>query len=143
MMRSLHSMATALAVAVIATLGQSARAQHEHAEHFMKCAKVCNDCQLQCDSCFKHCLTLLADGKKEYTELAQLCADCPECCKTCSTQHAPLAANAQLARPLTVARGDGGHDRNGSDGDTFMNTFQCIPDQLRRGTATAATETHS
>ena len=25
---------------------------HEHAEHFMKCANVCADCQLHCDSCF-------------------------------------------------------------------------------------------
>ena len=55
----------------------------------MKCAKVCNDCQLQCDSCFKHCLTLLDDGKKEYAKLAQLCADCAECCKTCSTLRPP------------------------------------------------------
>ena len=81
-MRNLYWMATALAVAVIAPLGPSARAQHEHAEHFLKCAKVCADCQLQCDSCFKHCLTLLADGKKEHAKTAQLCADCGECCKT-------------------------------------------------------------
>ena len=94
MMRSLYSMATALAVAVIAPVGQSARAQHEHAEHFTKCAKVCADCQLQCDSCFKHCLTLLADGKKEHGKTARLCADCGECCKTCSTlcaRESPLS----------------------------------------------------
>ena len=94
MMRTYYLMATALAVFVIAPVGQSAYAQHEHAEHFMKCAKVCADCQLQCDSCFKHCLTLLADGKKEHAKSAQLCADCAEFCKACSTlcaRQSPLA----------------------------------------------------
>ena len=85
MMRSLYMMATTLVVAVLAPLGQSARAQHEHAEHFVKCAKVCADCQVQCDSCFKHCLTLVTDGKKDHAKTAQLCVDCAECCKTCST----------------------------------------------------------
>src|SRR6516162_122471 len=85
MLRTFSLMAATLAIAVVAPVGQSARAQHGHAEHFLKCAKVCADCQLQCDSCFKHCLTLLADGKKEHAKTAQLCADCGECCKTCST----------------------------------------------------------
>jgi hypothetical protein len=94
MMRTFSSMTTALVVAVIAPLGLSARAQHEHDEHFTKCAKTCADCQLECDSCFKHCLTLLTDGKKEHAKTAQLCADCAECCKTCSTlcaRQSPLA----------------------------------------------------
>ena len=97
MMRNFCWMATSLALAVIAPLGSSARAQHEHAEHFMKCAKACADCQLQCDSCFKHCLTLLTDGKKEHAKTAQLCADCAECCKTCSTL---CARQSPLARPM-------------------------------------------
>src|SRR5260370_17078354 len=96
MSRTFYLMAATLAVAVVAPVGQSARAQHEHAEHFLKCAKVCADCQLQCDSCFKHCLTLLADGKKEHLKTAQLCADCPECCKTCSTL---CARPSPLPRP--------------------------------------------
>src|SRR3954471_11871572 len=50
LMRPFSLMATALAVAVIAPPGSPARAQHEHAEHFMECAKACADCQLQCDS---------------------------------------------------------------------------------------------
>jgi hypothetical protein len=70
-MRTFYMMAATLAIAV-APLGQSARAQHEHAEHFTKCAKVCADCGIQCDSCFKHCLTLTADGKKEHAKTAQL-----------------------------------------------------------------------
>ncbi len=80
--------ATAIGLGAVSTADaqeKSAHGEHEHAEHFMKCAKVCADCQLQCDSCFKHCLTLTADGKKEHAKAAQLCIDCAECCKTCAT----------------------------------------------------------
>src|SRR5260370_3749406 len=97
MLRTFYLMAAALAVAVVAPVGQSARAEHEPAEHFLTCAKVCADCQLQCGSCFKHCLTLLADGKKEHAKTAQLCADCGECCKTCSTL---CARESALTRPV-------------------------------------------
>ena len=93
MLRPFYLMAATLAI-VVAPVGPSARAQHEHAEHFMKCAKANADCQLQCDSCFKHCLTLLADGKKEHAKSAQVCADCAECCKAYSTlcaRQSPLA----------------------------------------------------
>ncbi len=85
-----------MAIAV-APIGQSARAQDTHTAHFMKCAKVCGDCQLQCASCFKHCLTMLTDGKKGHAKTAQLCADCAECCKTCSTL---CARESSLARPM-------------------------------------------
>ena len=97
MMRPFTCLATALAVAVIASLGQSARAQHEHDEHLTKCAKVCADCQVQCDSCFKHCLDLVAGGKKEHAKTAQLCVDCGECCKACATL---CARQSPLARPM-------------------------------------------
>jgi hypothetical protein len=93
MLRTFSLIAATLAIAV-APMGQSASAQHEHAEHFLKCAKVCADCQLQCDSCFKHCLIMTASGKKEHAKTAQLCADCAECCKTCSTlcaRQSPLS----------------------------------------------------
>ena len=86
--------ATAVGLALFSPLGSPARAQHEHDEHFTKCAKTCAHCQIECDSCFKHCLNLLADGNKEHSKTAQLCADCAECCKTCSTlcaRKSPLA----------------------------------------------------
>lgn len=89
--------ATAIGLGAVSTADaqeKSAHVEHEHAEHFMKCAKVCADCQLQCDSCFKHCLTLTAEGKKEHAKAAQLCVDCAECCKTCSTlcaRQSPLS----------------------------------------------------
>ena len=56
-----------------------------HERHFAACAKINADCALQCDMCFKYCLTRLADGQKEHAGSARLCADCAECCKLCAT----------------------------------------------------------
>ncbi len=53
MLRNFSLMVATLAIAVA---GQSAYAQHEHVERLMTCAKASADCQLQCDSGFKHCL---------------------------------------------------------------------------------------
>jgi hypothetical protein len=96
-MRTLSWMATVLAIALIASLRPSAGAEHEHAEHFLKCAKTCADCQLACDSCSTHCLGLLAEGKKDHAATAQFCADCADCCKTCSSL---CARESPLARPM-------------------------------------------
>lgn len=52
---------------------------------YMACARACADCQLRCDSCFKHCLGLMAAGHKEHSRSAELCADCAECCKLASS----------------------------------------------------------
>lgn len=82
---------------VVAAVGQVGGANNPHAEHFKKCADVCADCQVTCDACFKHCLTLLSKGGKEHAETAQLCADCAECCKlaaTLSARQSPLAGPA-------------------------------------------------
>ncbi len=70
---------------------------HEHGAHFMKCAKVCADCQLQCDACFMHCRLMLENGKKEHAKTVQTCADCGECCKVSSTlcaRQSPFSAHA-------------------------------------------------
>jgi hypothetical protein len=72
-------------------------ADHAHAEHFMKCAKACAECQLECDSCFTHCVSLLGEGKKEHAATAQLCADCSACCQlgsSLSARQSPLAGPA-------------------------------------------------
>ena len=94
MLHSPFLMSAALAATVISANGSTARAADNHADHTTKCAKVCADCQVQCDSCFSHCLALVADGKKEHAKTAQLCVDCAECCKTCATlcaRQSPLA----------------------------------------------------
>jgi hypothetical protein len=72
MMLRCSLMAAALTTVVLVSGRSSARGVDDHAEHMMKCAKVCAECQVDCDSCFKHCLTLLADGKKEHAQTAQL-----------------------------------------------------------------------
>jgi hypothetical protein len=84
-------------MAVIFSVRPAAATQHEHDEHFMECAKACAECQLQCDSCFKHCLSLLANGKKEHLRTAQLCADCGECCRLAATLAARQSSLAGLA----------------------------------------------
>ncbi len=84
-------------VMTFALAGQVGGGNEDHAEHFMQCAKVCANCQLTCDSCFKHCLTLLGEGQKQHALTAQLCADCSECCKLASTlsaRQSPLAGPA-------------------------------------------------
>jgi hypothetical protein len=63
---------------------------------YMTCARACADCQLQCDSCYKHCLGLMAHGK-EHAKTAEFCNDCAECCKlgaTLSARRSPLAGHA-------------------------------------------------
>lgn len=49
------------------------------------CAKVCLDCQLECDACFSHCVSQMASGSSEHAATVQLCADYAECCKACAT----------------------------------------------------------
>ena len=68
-----------------------------HAAHFTHCAKVCADCQLQCDLCLNHCLDLLGQGHKDHAHSARMCGDCGELCKVgaaLSARHSPLAAHA-------------------------------------------------
>ena len=94
MNRTFGFLVVALTVAIIAPLGLSANIQNGHAEHFAQCAKACSDCQLQCETCCKHCQELVADGKQEHGTMAKLCADCGECCKTCAllcSRSGPLA----------------------------------------------------
>lgn len=70
--------------------------QHE-SSMMKKCAQVCSACQIECDSCFQHCLQMLAEGKTAHKETAQLCLDCGECCKACATL---CARNSPLAKPM-------------------------------------------
>lgn len=70
--------------------------QHEDSK-MRKCAEVCAACQVECDSCFDHCLKMLSEGKKEHQATARMCTDCAECCKTCATL---CARNSPLAQPM-------------------------------------------
>ncbi len=95
MCRTLLAVLTTLAAltAVVAGSTTTVRLDHEkeHGAHFMKCAKVCADCQLQCDMCFTHCRHMLENGKKEHAKTVQTCADCAECCKLSATLCARMS----------------------------------------------------
>lgn len=89
-----------LAVATAGFAGSfngQATAADQHGEKMMKCAKVCSECQLECDACFRHCLALLTESKHEHEKTARLCADCAECCKACATL---CARESLLAGPM-------------------------------------------
>jgi hypothetical protein len=51
-----------------------------HGGHFLECAKACDACQLECDSCSRHCAEQVADGKKEHMRTLGTCADCGAIC---------------------------------------------------------------
>src|SRR5882757_228800 len=66
---------------------------HEHSQQMIQCGKVCAECQVMCDACFKHCTALAAEDKK-HARPALFCLDCSECCKSCATlcaRKGPLA----------------------------------------------------
>jgi hypothetical protein len=89
------SRASTLLAVVALTVFTPLIASAEHGDSMMKkCAQVCNACQIECDSCFQHCLELAAGGKAEHKVTAQLCVDCAECCSTCSklcARNSPLS----------------------------------------------------
>lgn len=98
-MKRIYLPATAIAAVALWTLalagGAALRAgEHEHGEHFAKCAKACADCQLKCDACFHHCAHMLGHGKKEHAKSMHLCVDCGTVCATAaqlSARHSPVA----------------------------------------------------
>ena|SRR5581483_10157433 len=89
----------ALAALALASGGADLRAaqDHHHGEAFVKCAKVCADCQVECSSCFHHCARMVIEGKKEHAKTMALCTDCAECCALAaklSARQGPLAVMA-------------------------------------------------
>ena len=74
----------AVALGAFALAAPAARAA-DHNEHFMQCAKACDDCGRTCDACSAHCLKLVAEGKKEHLKTLQLCQDCATACRASSS----------------------------------------------------------
>ena len=75
----------AVALALLVVNVSAFAAESPHSAHMLKCAGVCADCQVTCDSCFHHCASLVGEGKKEHAKCMHLCVDCAECCKMCAT----------------------------------------------------------
>jgi WXXGXW repeat (2 copies) len=72
-------------------------AGHENQQPFATCAKVCGECQLECDACFHHCTQRVGDGSTEHARSMRLCVDCAELCSTAArltARHSPLSAPA-------------------------------------------------
>ena len=73
-------------------------AVQDHHAHFMKCAKVCADCAVVCDSCYHHCADIATTApKKEHAKSMKLCNDCAETCRLAATlagRHAHHAIGA-------------------------------------------------
>ena len=93
----MSSMALFAAIAFSAVAPSMVQADEHKDSKMKKCAEVCAACQVECDSCFDHCLQLLAKGEKAHLETAKLCADCAECCKACATL---CARNSALSQPM-------------------------------------------
>lgn len=91
-------------VALSALIGWSAQSasaaddKHgEHGKHFEACAKVCAECQVECEKNFHHCFKLVEGGKKEHAKAMHLSVDCAELCVAAgrlSGRHSPVAVPA-------------------------------------------------
>ena len=62
-----------------------------------KCAEVCNACQIECDSCFQHCLDLVASGKAELRQL-------PNCVSTAPTNFHQSSFVSSSRRSVCVSK---------------------------------------
>ncbi len=95
---SCYLLTTIAVVALVGTAIPLALANPvDHGSHMIECAKVCANTQVQCDSCFKHCFTLVSEGKHDHALCAQYCLDCADCCKMCESlcaRQGPLSSMA-------------------------------------------------
>jgi hypothetical protein len=54
---------------------------HHHATPEMEaCLKACAHCAKECESCFAHCVGMVAEGKKEHVATLRSCNDCGDMC---------------------------------------------------------------
>jgi hypothetical protein len=67
---------------VVMMLAMQVQAGHD--EHFMECAKACDDCGRICDACGAHCAKLITEGKKEHLKTLKTCQDCASVCSAAS-----------------------------------------------------------
>ena len=63
---------TAVYWALFVSVAPVLRSDSESPAVYMNCARACADCQLQCDSCYKHCLGLVAGGAKQHARTERL-----------------------------------------------------------------------
>ncbi|MFO0850554.1 MAG: four-helix bundle copper-binding protein [Gemmataceae bacterium] len=68
-----------------ATESQPPKPHADHAATNEACAVACSDCQRACDACTAHCVTMLAEGKKDHLASARLTQDCAAVCATAAS----------------------------------------------------------
>jgi hypothetical protein len=88
--------ATIFALTICLNASSIQAADDPHHGHFVKCAKACADCQVQCDSCFQHCAGLVTQGEKAHAVTMRSCVDCAEVCKAAASlsgRQSPYAAS--------------------------------------------------
>ena len=91
----LLGLAAILLFAVGTTADDKPAPDDHHGGMFITCAKACNDCQRECDSCAGHCAGLVAEGKKDHMKTLGTCTDCAEICSAAArvTAHqGPMSA---------------------------------------------------
>jgi hypothetical protein len=60
-----------------------------------ECLEACSDCAKACDMTYHHCLTQVAEGKREHAKSLQYAADCAGFCALAAcniAKHSPLMA---------------------------------------------------
>ncbi len=89
----------AAAAGLVALDGTEAHAAFQNKSH-EDCLKECMDCAKECDETFHHCLTLLAEGKKEHAKALGLASDCAEFCGLSASmiaQRSPMMVHSCAA----------------------------------------------
>jgi len=72
-------------------------ADGSHGDHFTTCARICAECQINCEDCYRHCTERAAAGGMEHAAAMHLCLDCADACATASrlaARNGPLSALA-------------------------------------------------
>jgi hypothetical protein len=72
-------------------------ADKKHAAESAACVKACIECQIVCDSCYRHCAWKVLSGHKDHHAAMELCLGCSDACRFASAlaaRHSPLACHA-------------------------------------------------
>ncbi len=99
--REMFGMLGAGAFGIAALSGREAFAADEaHAKLnsvHKECLEACGECAEACDMAFNHCVTQVAEGKKEHAKPLRYAADCAGFCalSACNiAKHSPLMAHS-------------------------------------------------
>jgi hypothetical protein len=78
-----RNLAAAVTLTTLVALTPAVRADNH--EHYLKCAKACDDCARICDMCAIHCSMHVAAGHKDHLLTLRTCLDCATTCRAASS----------------------------------------------------------